>query len=85
MISGNTVGEAGIATTFQEQHFLLKSKLAMRTVVGFLVLALTTSLSQAGPTKQRHKANATANRDTKRSVLRRDARRCPSIIIGIAY
>ncbi len=57
----------------------------MRTIIAILVLVLTTSLSQAAPTKKRHKANAEISRDGTKKAPRHDARRCPALILGIAY
>ncbi len=57
----------------------------MRTIIAILVLVLTTSLSQAAPTKKRYKVNAEISRDAKKKAPRHDARRCPALILGIAY
>jgi hypothetical protein len=60
-------------------------RFVMTTVIAILVLALTTSLSQAAPTKQRHKAKAEISRDARKEVPQRNRRRCPALILGIAY
>ncbi len=57
----------------------------MSTIIAILVLVLTTSLSQAAPTKKRYKVNAEFSRDAKKKAPRHDARRCPALILGIAY
>jgi hypothetical protein len=57
----------------------------MRKIIAILVLVLTTSLSQASPTKKLYKANAEISRDAKKKAPRHDARRCPALILGIAY
>jgi hypothetical protein len=57
----------------------------MRTMIAIFVLVLTTSLSQAAPTNKRYKANAEVDRDAKKKAPRHNARRCPALIMGIAY
>jgi hypothetical protein len=57
----------------------------MRTIIAILVLVLTTSLSQAEPTKKRYKANAEVGTDAKKKPPRRGAGCRPALILGIAY
>ena len=57
----------------------------MRTMIAILVLVLTTSLSQAAPTKKRCKANVEISSDAKKKAPRHGAGCRPALILGIAY
>jgi hypothetical protein len=54
-------------------------------MIAILVLVLTTSLSQAEPTKKRYKANAEISSDAKKKAPRHGAGCRPALILGIAY